>query len=85
MPPEAPRRLILRARLEARNPQRQHHLARTGRTENRHRHERLLRGKSLRRIVRAPGNHLARLGDTDRTPDGGPSAGFLYGMANVRK
>src|SRR2546427_603905 len=25
------------------------------------------------------------LGDTDRTPDGGPSAGFLYGMANVRK
>ena len=25
------------------------------------------------------------LGDTDRTPDGGYSAGFLYGMANVRK
>jgi len=25
------------------------------------------------------------LGDTDRTPDGGSSAGFLYGMANVRK
>jgi nicotinate dehydrogenase subunit B len=25
------------------------------------------------------------LGDTDRTPDGGASAGFLDGMANVRK
>src|SRR5882672_303489 len=25
------------------------------------------------------------LGDTDRTPDGGYSAGFLFGMANVRK
>jgi CO/xanthine dehydrogenase Mo-binding subunit len=25
------------------------------------------------------------LGDTDRTPDGGYSAGFLYGAANVRK
>jgi nicotinate dehydrogenase subunit B len=25
------------------------------------------------------------LGDTDKTPDGGYSAGFLYGMANVRK
>ena len=25
------------------------------------------------------------LGDTDSTPDGGYSAGFLYGMANVRK
>src|SRR6202040_1009266 len=25
------------------------------------------------------------LGDTDRTPDGGYSAGFLWGMANVRK
>ena len=25
------------------------------------------------------------LGDTDRTPDGGYSAGFLYGMTNVRK
>src|SRR4029453_14804704 len=25
------------------------------------------------------------LGDTDRTPDGGYSAGFLTGMANVRK
>ena len=25
------------------------------------------------------------LGDTDRTPDGGYSAGFIFGMANVRK
>jgi nicotinate dehydrogenase subunit B len=25
------------------------------------------------------------MGDTDRTPDGGYSAGFLYGMSNVRK
>src|SRR6202158_3609021 len=25
------------------------------------------------------------LGDTDKTPDGGYSAGFLFGMANVRK
>lgn len=25
------------------------------------------------------------LGDTDRTPDGGPSAGFLWGAFNVRK
>ena len=25
------------------------------------------------------------MGDTDKTPDGGYSAGFLFGMSNVRK
>jgi len=83
MPPKAPRRLIppcspRGSKSTATTPS----SARTGRTETRHRHERLLRASHCRRSVRAAGNHLASSSVTHRhgRRDGGAFR-RLSGMA----
>jgi CO/xanthine dehydrogenase Mo-binding subunit len=60
-------------------------LARTGRTETGTGMSSYYAQAIAEELCVRPETISLVLGDTDRTPDGGYSAGFLYGMANVRK
>jgi nicotinate dehydrogenase subunit B len=60
-------------------------LARTGRTETGTGMSAYYAQAIAEELCVRPETISLVLGDTDRTPDGGSSAGFLYGMANVRK
>jgi len=60
-------------------------LARTGRTETGTGMSAYYAQAIAEELCVRPETISLILGDTDRTPDGGPSAGLLYGMVNVRK
>ena len=85
MPPKAPRRLnsVLASWLEIHSDNTI--LARTGRTETGTGMSAYYAQAIAEELCVRPETISLVLGDTDRTPDGGASAGFVDAMANVRK